>query len=308
MYSGFPKDLIAIVRCPRDGGALHLGPQSRGDRVLNAEVTCAACGCSNEIRNGILRLLPRQQPLDSAFRDEQEARDQRADSYEAHFSKWESDTEFNALLSDPALIREKGILDLACGTGRFTRSLAALASATIAADLSEGSLRVFASKIPQEVKIGLIWGDAVQLRFVPSSFDVILSTQLLEHIPSRETRMSLLRSALLHLKPSGAFLLTVYYYSLLREVLHRNQEGFHESGVFYHRFTTSEICNELGAGFRVIETRPLLPDRRVLAWLSALGAWTRGGIQSSILAHLVGQLLFIRAQRADITMEGARVA
>jgi len=307
MYSGFPKDLIAIIRCPRDGGAFHVDLQSPRDRVLNGEVTCAACGFSYQIRNGILRLLPGQQTLDSVVRDEQKVRDDLAEGYEAHFSKWENDTEFNALFSAPVLMREKKILDLACGTGRFTRCIAAVASATIAADLSEGSLLVFASKIPQEVKIGLVWGDAVQLRFVPASFDAILSTQLLEHIPSRENRLSLLQSTYSHLKPSGALLLTVYYYSLLREVLHRNQEGFHAGGIFYHRFTTSEIRNELGAGFRVIEARPLLPDRRVLARLSWLGAWVRSGIRARILAYLVGQLLFIRAQRANIPVETAGV-
>lgn len=311
MYSGFPKDLIGIVRCPRDGGALNLVPQSLEDTVFNAEVTCAECDFSYEIRDGILRLLPGQQPLDAGVLDEQEARDERADHYEKHFSNWENDTELGVILSDPTLIREKRVLDLACGTGRFTRSLAVLASATIAADLSEKSLRIFASKISQKVKLGLIWGDAVQLRFVPSSFDLILSTQLLEHIPVRNNRISLLRSAFSHLKPSGAFLLTVYYYSPLRGILGRKQEGFHAGGIFYHRFTDSEIRNELGAGFRVIETRPLLPDQRVLAWLSLLGAWAKGAVQSSILAHLVGQLLFIRAQRADNvigTVESADVA
>jgi SAM-dependent methyltransferase len=279
--------------------------------VFNAEVTCAGCDFSYEIRDGILRLLPGQQPLDSVVRDEQEVRDERADGYETHFSNWENDTELGAILSDPALMREKRVLDLACGTGRFTRSLAVLASATMAADLSEKSLRILASKISPKAKLGLIWGDAVQLSFAHASFDVILSTQLLEHIPLREKRISLLRSAHSHLRPSGAFLLTVYYYSLLREILLRKQEGFHAGGIFYHRFTASEIRNELGAGFRVIETRPLLPDPRVLRWLSGLGTRTTSGVQASILAHLVGQLLFIRAQRAGSvigTMESADVA
>jgi SAM-dependent methyltransferase len=274
-------------------------------------VTCVACGFFYEIRNGILRLLPGQQPLDSVVRDEQEARDERARGYEAHFSKWENDAELGAILSDPTLMREKRVLDLACGTGRFTRPLAALASVTLAADFSEASLRVLASKISQEVKIGLIWGDAVQLRFAPRSFDVILSTQLLEHIPLREKRISLLRSSYSYLKPSGALLLTVYYYSLLREVLRRKQEGFHAGGIFYHRFTATEIRKELGAGFRVILTRPLLPDRRVLARLPASGAWAKREIPASILARLVGQLLFVRAQRSDdmaSIMESADVA
>jgi SAM-dependent methyltransferase len=298
MYSGFPRDLIAMVCCPRDGRPLHASLESSVDKLFNGEVMCAGCKISYQIREGILRLLPGQRPLDTSVRDEQQARDEKATRYEAHFDEWENAEELSLLLADPEQFRSRTILDLACGTGRLTRPLAALAAVTVAADMSEESLRVLASQIPPGIKIGLIWGDAVQLRFAPESFDAVLSTQLLEHIPGREKRGQLLRAAHSSLKPSGTFLLTVYYYSLLRRILGRKQEGFHRGGIFYHRFTVSEIRAELGNGFQILHSYPLQPDRRVLAKLPGAGAWARKGIQKRVLARLVGQLLFVRARKA----------
>jgi SAM-dependent methyltransferase len=298
MYSGFPRDLIAIVCCPQDGKPLHASLESSVDQLFNDEVMCAGCGISYQIREGILRLLPRQRPLDSLVRDEQKARDEGATRYEAHFNEWESAEELSALLADPEQFRSKTILDLACGTGRLTRPLAALAVATVAADMSEESLRVLASQIRPGIKIGLIWGDVVQLRFAPESFDAVLSAQLLEHIPDRGKRVQLLRAAHSSLKPSGNVFLTAYYYSLLRRILGRKQEGFHAGGIFYHRFTVSEIRAELSDGFQIVQSRPLQPDRRVLARLPNAGTWARKGIQKRVLARLVGQLLFIRAQKS----------
>jgi SAM-dependent methyltransferase len=298
MYSGYPKDLIAIVCCPQDGKPLHASLESSVDRVFNGEAKCTGCGISYQIREGILRLLPGQRPLDTLVRDEQQARDDRATRYEAHFDEWENAEELSALLADPEQFRSKTILDLACGTGRLTRPVAALAAATVAADMSEVSLRVLASQVPNGIKIGLIWGDAVQLRFAPESFDAVLSTQLMQSIPGRENRVQLLRAAHSSLKPSGTLLLTLYYYSLLRRILKRKQEGFHAGGIFYHRFTIAEILAELSHGFQIVQTRCLQPDRRVLARLGSTGAWARKGIQNRVLARLVGQLLFIRAQKS----------
>lgn len=300
MYSGYPRDLIAIVYCPRDGKPLHASLESSVDQLFHGEVRCAGCGISYQIREGILRLLPGQRPLDTLVRDEQQARDERATRYEAHFDEWENAEELSALLADPEQFRSKTILDLACGTGRLTRTLAALAAVTLAADMSEESLRVLASQIPSGIKIGLIWGDAVQLRFAPESFDAILSTQLLEHIPGREKRVQFLRAAHSSLKTSGTFFLTAYYYSLLRRILKRKQEGFHAGGIFYHRFTVSEIRAELGGGFEILIARPLQPDRRVLSKLPWPNSWMRTGVRHRVLARVVGQLLFVRARkRAD---------
>jgi len=115
-------------------------------------------------------------------------------------------------------------------------------------------------------------------------------------------RVHLFRALHSSLKASGTLFLTAYFYSLLQKLFRRKQEGFHEGHIFYHRFTASEVRAELGGGFRMVETRPLHPDRRVLASLPGAGSWARQGILGRCLAQFVGRLLFIRVEKQMVEM------
>jgi SAM-dependent methyltransferase len=291
---GFPQKLIPWILCPKDGGALATETEPQADRILNGRVVCALCACEFEIREGILRLLPVQAPLDATTDGERQARDLGATQYEDHFSKEENTGELYMLCATPEQFRAKRVLDLGCGTGRLTRIFAATATATVGVDLSEASLRHFAQSVGPDSTIGLIWGNAVDVRFAEESFDVVVSTQVLEHIPEHEMRVRFLRQIHATLKTGGALLLTAYYYSWARRLLRRQPYGFHSNGIFYHRFTASEIRRELGEGYELVETHPLQPDRRVLSKLR----WAKARLPQplrSILAVFVGQLLYVRS-------------
>lgn len=291
--SCFPKGTIALILCPRDGGTLEADAEAKTDSIRNGHVICARCSFVFEIRNGILRLFPGQRCPDPVAESEQQARDDGAACYDAHFDEAENAGELRMILADPERFRSKRVLDLACGTGRLTRIFAALASTTVGVDLSEESLRLFGEKAASESRIGLIWADATQVLFAPESFDVVVSTQLLEHIQAPEKRIRLLRQVCSALKAGGVLLLTVYYYSLVRRILWRRRDGFHTSGIFYHRFTASEIRDELGQGYEVVETRPLQPDRRILARLRWARSWPYNPLFRRVLAELFGHLLYI---------------
>lgn len=294
---GFPLELLYLVLCPNDSGHLALLETRCPSTVREGWTQCAICRRTYEIREGILRLLPSQEEIDSLVKTEQEARDEGAVRYDGRFRPWENAIELSALRAASNLSRRGIMLDLACGTGRLTLPLSANASATIAADLSEESLRVLAGKLPPNSKIGLVWSDATQLRLAPGSIDFALATQFIEHIPGRDQRFRFFSGIHHALREGGEFVLSAYYYSALRDFLRRQREGFHANGIFYHRFTGAEIRAELSGLFDVLWTRPTQIDPRLLPASNRAATWIAGAAEKIRLPFWVGQLLLVKARK-----------
>ena len=267
--------------------------------VVAGHLRCTDCGTLYEIRDGILRLLPAQAFMDPFMAKEQETRDVSASRYDSHFSEWENAVEVAAIMNEKALFLKKTILDLACGTGRITTHILPHAGAIISVDISEESLRILGQKAGPCGKLGLVWSDATQLRLLPDAFDLALSTQLLEHLPSIEGRKRFLKSVYTALNPSGVFVLTAYYYSSLRRLLRRSQEGFHSNGIFYHRFTRGEIESEFSGMFQILYSRPIQVDPRLIRAFGPFASRLAKVLESIVFQSLVGQLLYVRAQKAD---------
>jgi ubiquinone/menaquinone biosynthesis C-methylase UbiE len=293
----FPAGLIGLVLCPRDFGTLTFCDPPGATQVATGAAQCERCGVRYEIVQGILRLLPSQKPLDSATRDEQKVRDQKADRYDSHFSEVANRAELSAILAESSLLPNGTILDLACGTGRVTVRLLQRGQKVLAADLSEESLRVLSQKIGFNTNVGLIWSNATQLRIAPETVDLAVSTQLFEHIPTIAQRAEFLEWVHAALKPKGIFLLTAYYYSSLRRFLRKQQEGFHDGGIFYRRFTRAEIESEMSGFFRIAKLRPIQIDPRLLPSSLPETSWLAAALEKTFLRELVGQLLFVKASK-----------
>lgn len=291
----FPSALIELILCPKDLGNLVVCEPARADRVATGTVQCRKCNARYNIVNGILRLLPGQRPLDAVAKDEQLARDLKAEHYDAHFSEVANRVEISTILQESIPLAGVTVLDLACGTGRVTVRLLRDARTVIAADLSEESLRVLAQKIGTTEKLGLVWADTIQMRTAPQTIDLAVSTQLLEHIPTVQQRAEFLEGVGAALKPGGIFLLTVYYYSFLRRFLGKRQEGFHAGGIFYRRFTRAEIENEMSNFFVIAKLRPIQIDPRLLSSMLTETSWLAAGLEKTFLRELVGHLLFVKA-------------
>lgn len=297
---GFPAELVRVILCPADGSRLALAEASTASKISHGNVRCARCGAMFEIRGGILRILPRQTALHELARSERESRDAGAEAYDSHCRDWEVAVELAALTRQCAEIRDKVVLDLACGTGRLTVPLFAGARAVVAADLSEESLRVFSRKLGSDSNIGLVWADVTRLRVKTCFFHIVLSTQLFEHLPTAEDRQRFVATAHAALKPGGLLYLTAYYYSVVRRLLRRPQEGFHDSSIFYRRFTLEELRSELNGHFEVLQAQPLQIDPRLLPISSPLARPVAFALERTPLPRLVGQLAFVTARRPAV--------
>jgi ubiquinone/menaquinone biosynthesis C-methylase UbiE len=274
---------------------LALCEPAEASRIAMGAVRCRKCSARYDIVNGILRLLPGQRPLGTIAKDEQRARDLKAEHYDAHFSEIANRVEISTILQETAIFVGANVLDLACGTGRITARLLPDARTVLAADLSEESLRVLAQKIGTTEKLGLVWADTIQMRIAPGTIDLAVSTQLLEHISTVQQRSEFLEGVSAALKPGGSFILTVYYYSLLRRFLRKRQQGFHAGGIFYRRFTRAEIENEMSNFFTIAKLRPIQIDPRLLPSSLRHMTWLAAALEKTFLRELVGHLLFVKA-------------
>src|SRR5688500_1587120 len=84
MYSGFPLNHVALLRCLRDGEKLEVEGRAAGetgDRIVDGALRCAECGARFPVRDGIVLMLD-STALDATSRHERMKRDEEAASYD----------------------------------------------------------------------------------------------------------------------------------------------------------------------------------------------------------------------------------
>ena len=94
-------------------------------------------------------------------------------------------------------------LDLGCGTGTFSRRLAARANSVLALDLSSEMVRVAQSRSSQFSNIDFQVGDVMVCEFPVENFDCIATIATLHHLPLPE----LLAKLKVALKPGGTLII-----------------------------------------------------------------------------------------------------
>ncbi len=91
------------------------------------------------------------------------------------------------------------VLEIGCGTGAFSRRLAARAKHVLTMDLSPEMIRVARSRSAHLPNIDFEIADATTRAYPQEHFDCIVTIATLHHLPQRELLMKLKDS----LKPSG---------------------------------------------------------------------------------------------------------
>jgi malonyl-CoA O-methyltransferase len=93
-------------------------------------------------------------------------------------------------------------LDLGCGSGAYLPALAERCRDVVAVDLAHGYVRQATAR--QQGSMG-VQGSAVALPFRDGTFDLVLATEVIEHLPQPTALLDEVERVL---KPDGAFVLT----------------------------------------------------------------------------------------------------
>lgn len=114
---------------------------------------------------------------------------------------------FRWILSKIDLEAEATILDCGCGDGLYTGALARASRARIVAlDRDPENLARTRERLPAGAGVTLVHGDAQSIPFPDASFDAVIFTEVLEHVPDDRRALREVRRVL---APGGALILTV---------------------------------------------------------------------------------------------------
>jgi SAM-dependent methyltransferase len=294
MYRGFPQELVASLRCPADGGSLEA--EGEDDPIRSGILRCGRCRNRLAVRDGIVDVLSKQPSVEELARREIAARDRLAEGVEARHSRLATELEVPSTLAGLDL-SGRDVVDLGCGTGRITRRILEVARSVVAIDFSRKPLDAFARSIQGKARVGLVHGDVTSAPLAGSAFDVALSTQVAEHLPTREARAGFFASVREALRPGGFFVCTLYHYDLRRRLGPGDREGTHPSGIYYRHFSRREIRAELAPHFVVRSIRPIKIAIPYLIRLPLPWGPISRGLERVPLINSLGYLLRIVAQR-----------
>ncbi len=253
---------LSLLRCPSDEGTLRPPPDTLGQAGLtNAIVTCELCGREYVIKDGILALLESGATTDEASSHEQTLWDLGAQDYDAHVT--EGRAALNAMEIPPTLralgmVRNRDILELGCGTGRLSTLLAPVCRELLAVDFSADELAILGAKLGPSEPVSLVQADVTRPLAAPRSFDLILSSQVVQALPTREHRMSMFRWAAEAMRDTGRFVFTTYHHGLRNRILGIAQAARYTEGGIYRYYSTMDgIRHELRPYFDSVRVRPI---------------------------------------------------
>ncbi|HKP54372.1 MAG TPA: class I SAM-dependent methyltransferase [Chloroflexia bacterium] len=102
-----------------------------------------------------------------------------------------------------AYIAGKRVLDVACGVGYGSAHLANFANEVVGVDLDEEAIAYARRRYGGPPNLLFVRGDAMKLKFVDASFDVVCSFETIEHIADVEAYLREVRRVLV---PGGRYL------------------------------------------------------------------------------------------------------
>lgn len=305
--SDFNEQWGDLVRCPLDEGLLRLIPDARAfsDAVIpDGRLECTACGRSFFVSDGILRFIVDK--LDHVNKEvESKARDEEAESYDQEASVRDA-AEITPCLRAMQLVAGDTVLELGCGTGRFTVCYAQEVRQVVAVDFSLSSLIVLRRKLSTALrrKVLLVHADICAPPLARGSFSKVVSFQVLEHLPSPEMRESIFVTVSSLLKPGGSFIASVYNWSWQKQREakrgagdYTQKEGKHSSNIYYYNFEAVELHKLIrSAGMEVELMRGLIVGFRGARLMGRLAVPIGSLISLTPLGTKLAHLLLCRAR------------
>ena len=314
--------MLLLLRCTRDAGALELAGESRNGRVgiIDAILRCTTCAAQFPIENGIARLMPDELTFEDSH--EMSIRDGDQNNVQPKpfippAQGWRS--KLGDLLEIPPHLEEldprnRRILEIGCGDGRFTMLMAQMGAQILAVDFSLGALRQLAWRLPSGIaptayeladrtpatdlrgRVGLVQADASRLHVASRSFDRAFATTPLD---TQEQRMAMYRTIADALTDEGRYVGSVEHDDLNRRLLGLPLgRRYSKGGIFIEHFDFATIRREVvpffgKLHFRLIRPRVPLLAKAPLSWAVCAG---RAVTAVPVLRHFA-EIQLLRAER-----------
>jgi len=181
---------------------------------------------------------------------------------------WDPNSEFKPLhqinplrlkwINDRAAVAGQRVLDVGCGGGILSESMAALGANVTGVDLSEKALKVAQLHLLESgAQVSYRHVAVEQLaRSEPGTFDVVTCMEVLEHVPDPASQVSACAQLL---KPGGhAFFATInrnpksFLFAIVgaEYLLHLLPRGTHEYAKFIKPSELSAMCRQAGLTVR----------------------------------------------------------
>ncbi|HEY3121059.1 MAG TPA: class I SAM-dependent methyltransferase [Vicinamibacteria bacterium] len=193
--------------------ALHCGPRRLplaadppGD-VEDARSLLCASGCQVPVVRGVPRFVsPGHYAGGFGLQWNAYRRTQR-DSHTGATISWDRLT--RCLGGDLGVVRDRDVLEVGCGAGRFTEVLLASGARLVACDLSEAveANRANCARLAEPGRYFVCQADVADLPVAPGSFDLVIALGMVQHTPSPERTIETLAA---QLKPGGLLVLDHY--------------------------------------------------------------------------------------------------
>lgn len=164
------------------------------------------------------------------------------------------------------VVRDKEVLEVGCGAGRFTELMLAARARVFTCDLSQ-AVEANYENCHGSPNYFVCQADARQLPVVPHSFDFVLCIGVIQHTPSPEETISALA---LQVKPGGMLIIDHYSHSYVQNFLQQNLRRLLIR-------LPARIAKPLTLGL----ARTLLPLHR-FTWKNRRGLWR---LRAPLLRH-----------------------
>lgn len=179
--------LLDIVGCPQCKGGLT---------SLDDKLHCGRCGIDYASADGIPSLLSKSlstalseghEPVKSFYPQERYdwTRDPKGLEYAYHhYRRWETWKQIETMVKP-----EDVVLDVGCGTGLITRNFIGRSQSVVAVDMNPWAL----CQMDGYPYLNKIQGDAESLPIQDSKIDLVIATEVIEHLETPEKAMGEIR-------------------------------------------------------------------------------------------------------------------
>jgi ubiquinone/menaquinone biosynthesis C-methylase UbiE len=192
----------------------------------------------------------------------------------------ESSSWYQIVLKFLPPVKDKRILEIACGRGGFSRLLGSRGASVCGADFSASAVSIAKERLRRDPsaadRINYVQADAQNMHFEGNSFDIVVSCETIEHVPDP---LAAVREMYRVCKPGGLLYLTTPNYlnfmGLYLVYAAVRHPGLKSSQPFDERFLFPQIRRFItGAGWKIVRTDgtvhqfPFIPGRDPVQFLS----------------------------------------